>query len=100
MTEEKKRDQLTLKQKIATAATKLEAMRKRDRKADRLLENGQKLILGGLLIEAARKDPTMRDWVLEATKSVTKEAELKQLRPLLTELRGEAASEPEGSPPA
>lgn len=76
--------QRTPQQQIA----ELEAKIARLRQKDRALENGQKIILGGMLLAAARHDPKMAQWVLsEAGKAVTREVDQKRLAPLLDELR-------------
>ncbi len=73
----------TLDQKIAEAEARLARLRKQERS----LENGQKIILGGMLLNAARLDPKMRDWLLEeAARSIAREADQKRLKPLLDEL--------------
>ena len=74
----------TLEQKIAEAEDKLARLREQSRRT----ENGQKIILGGMLIHAARKDAKIRTWLLEeADKSITREADKKRLAPLLDSLR-------------
>jgi hypothetical protein len=73
----------TLEQKIAETEARLAQLRNRSRQ----LENGQKIILGGLLLNAARNEPRIRKWLLEAAgKSVTREVDRKRLEPLLAEL--------------
>jgi hypothetical protein len=74
----------TIEQKIAEAEAKLNRLRQQVRQ----LENGQKIILGGLLLNAARKEPRIRKWLLdEAEKSVERGADKKRLAPLLAELK-------------
>lgn len=74
----------TLDQKIAEAEARLARLRKQERS----LENGQKIILGGMLLNAARRDPHMRKWLLEeAGESIVREADQKRLKPLLDELK-------------
>ena len=74
----------TLKQKIAEAEDRLARLREQSRRT----ENGQKIILGGMLIHAARKDTKIRAWLLaEAERSVTREVDKKRLAPLLDILR-------------
>ncbi len=73
----------TLDQKIAEAEAKLARLRKQNRE----LENGQKIILGGMLLAEARKEPRIRKWLIDtATKEVTRDADKKRLLPLLDEL--------------
>ena len=73
----------TLEQKIAALDAKIARLRHQSRQ----LETGQKIILGGMLLNAARKDSNIREWLLkEATQSVIREADKKRLTPLLEEL--------------
>ena len=73
----------TLEQKIAAIDAKIARLRHQDRK----LETGQKIILGGMLLNAAHRDPRVRKWLIdEAAKSVTREVDNKRLAPLLEEL--------------
>jgi len=76
--------QRTLEQQIAEAEAKLARLRTQSRQ----FENGQKIILGGMLLAAARHDPKIRAWVVkEAAKSVTRDIDKKRLEPLLEELK-------------
>ncbi len=73
----------TLEQKIADTEARLARLRQQGRK----LENGQKIILGGLVLNAARNDPRIRKWLLtEAGKSITRDVDKQRLQPLLDEL--------------
>lgn len=73
-----------LDQRIAAAEAKLSALRQQGRK----LENGQKIILGGMLLNAVRKDQAMRQWLLkEAEGFVTRDVDKSRIEPLLAELR-------------
>ena len=82
----------TLKQKIAEAEDKLARLREQSRRT----ENGQKIILGGMLIHAARKDAKIRAWLLaEAEKYITREVDKKRLAPLLDILRRTPEAKPE-----
>jgi hypothetical protein len=73
----------TIEQKIAAKEAEIARLREQSR----ALENGQKIILGGLILTHARKDPRIRQWVLdEATRTVTRDADKKRLAPLLAEL--------------
>ena len=81
-----------LDQKIAEAEAKLARLREESRKK----ENGQKILLGGMLINAARKNPKIRQWLLdEAEKSITRDIDKKRLEPLLDTLREIPESKPE-----
>ena len=74
----------TLEQQIAEAEARLARLRTQSRQ----LENGQKIILGGMLLAATRHDPKIRAWVLEEThKAITRDIDKKRLQPLLDELR-------------
>jgi hypothetical protein len=74
----------TIEQQIAQKEDELARLRKKSRD----LANGQKIILGGMLIHAAGKDAKIRSWLLEeAEKSITREADKKRLVPLLDALR-------------
>ena len=76
--------QRTIEQQIAEAEARLARLRTQSRQ----LENGQKIILGGMLLAAARHDPKMRAWVIkEAEKAVTRDVDKKRLQPLLDELK-------------
>lgn len=73
-----------LQQQIAEAEARLARLREQSRKT----ENGQKIILGGMLINAARKNLKIRNWLLEeAERSITREVDKKRLAPLLDSLR-------------
>lgn len=75
---------VTIDQKIAQH----EAAIARLRTKSRALENGQKIILGGLLLNAARQDPGIRQWLLaQADQVVTRDVDRKRLAPLFAELR-------------
>ena len=57
-------------------------------KADRRLDTGQKIIVGGLVLALARKEPGVADWLLQQLgKYVTREVDQRRLKPLLPELR-------------
>ena len=82
----------SIDQKIAAAEDRLNRLRQQSRQ----LENGQKIILGGLLLSAARHDQRIRKWLLdEAAKSVTRDVDKARLAPLLDEL---AAMNPSATP--
>ncbi len=82
----------TIEQQIAEAEARLARLRNQSRQ----LENGQKIILGGMLLTAARHDPKIRAWVLkEAEKAVTRDIDKKRLQPLLEELKAMKDNLPE-----
>lgn len=74
----------TINQKIAEAEAKLARLHQQSRQ----LENGQKIILGGMLLNVARKDQKIREWLInEADKSITREADKNRIAPLIEELK-------------
>ena len=73
----------TLEQKIAAIDAKIARLRHQSRK----LDTGQKIILGGMLLNAARRDQRIRAWLLdEASRAITREVDRRRLAPLLDEL--------------
>lgn len=75
---------LTIEQKIAQAEAELARLRTKVREADA----GRKIILGGMLLAAARRDPQIRAWMLaEVESQVTRDHDRKRLEPTLAELR-------------
>ena len=73
----------TLEQQKAALEAKLARLNEKSRQ----LENGQKIILGGMLLNAAKSEPRIREWLLKETaKSITREVDKKRLQPLLDEL--------------
>ena len=84
----------TIEQQIAEAEARLARLRTQSRQ----LENGQKIILGGMVLAAARHDPRIRAWVIkEAEKGVTRDVDKKRLDPLLIELRAMGENTKESS---
>lgn len=80
---------LTIEQKIAQKEAELARLRSKGR----ALENGQKIILGGLVLAEAKKNPRIRQWLLQAAQEhVNREVDQKRLAPLLDELRALDAS--------
>lgn len=74
----------TLDQKIAEAEAKLARLKEKSR----ALENGQKIIIGGLLLAQAKKDPNIRKWLIEnAEREITRDVDRNRLFPLLQELK-------------
>ena len=73
----------TLEQKIAAIDAQIARLRTQDRK----LETGQKIVLGGMLLNAARQNENVRAWLLqEVSRSITRAVDKKRLAPLLDEL--------------
>ena len=74
----------------------LEAQIARLRERKRTEENGQKIILGGMLLASARHEPRIAAWVIkEAEKGVTRDIDKKRLAPLLKELAEAAKHSPD-----
>lgn len=61
---------LTIEQKIAQKEAELARLRNQSR----ALENGQKIILGGMLLAEARKDAKIRHWLLSMVQATVKRA--------------------------
>lgn len=73
----------TLEQKIAEAESKLNRLKAKNRAQ----VTGQKIILGGILLNGALNEPKIRGWLIaEAYRVVTREADMKRLEPLLNHL--------------
>ena len=73
----------TIDQKIAEAEAKLARLRQQSR----ALENGQKIILGGMLLAEARKEPRIRQWLIDKSNElITRDVDRTRLEPLLAEL--------------
>lgn len=74
---------LTIEQKIAQKEAELARLRNQSR----ALENGQKIILGGMVLAEARKDAKIRQWLLSmAQATVKRDVDQRRLAPLLDEL--------------
>ena len=73
----------TIDQKIVETEAKLARLRQQSR----ALENGQKIILGGMLLAEARKEPRIRQWLIDKSNElITRDVDRKRLEPLLAEL--------------
>jgi len=74
---------ITLDQKIAQAEAELARLKQQSR----ALETGQKIILGGLFLNAAKADRKMREMVIKMVREgVTRPVDVKRIRPVLDEL--------------
>ncbi len=74
----------TIEQQIAAKEAELARLRDKQRK----LENGQKIILGGFLLNEVKADAKIRTWLLRRiAEVVTREVDKKRLAPLLEELQ-------------
>lgn len=75
---------MTIEQKIAQKEDELSRLREQKRS----LANGQKIILGGMVLAHAEKDADFRKQLIElADKTITREADKKRIDPLLEKLR-------------
>ena len=82
--ERQQRNSKTPSQQIAEYEAKIARLRQKDR----ALENGQKIILGGMLLASARSSQKIAQWVIdEIEKSVTREIDKTRLAPLVDELK-------------
>ena len=85
----------TRAQKIVGLEEKIAKLREKDR----ALENGQKIILGGMLLASARSNPKIAQWVIEEIeKSVKRPIDLNRLKPLIDELKKINNKNPDGPP--
>jgi len=76
--------ELTTSQKIAQLEDKIARLRKQDR----ALENGQKIVIGGMMIALAKKDPKAAQRLIELIEqNVTRDIDKKRIEPLIEELK-------------
>lgn len=74
----------TVKQQIAKAEAKLARLKDRERK----LENGQKIVIGGLGLAIARKNPERAKQLLaDIDQEVTRKVDYDRLEPIIRELQ-------------
>ena len=74
----------TLEQEIADLQNKLA----RKQEAQRHLADGQKIIIGGMMLALAHQDDTSRKRLIELLeKHVTRDADLRRITPLIAELK-------------
>ena len=74
----------TLQQKIARKEAELSRLKEQSRK----LENGQKIITGGMMLSIARKDTQRAKTLLEdIERELTKKADLDRMKPIIDELQ-------------
>lgn len=74
----------TIEQKIARKEAELNRLKERSRK----LENGQKIITGGMMLSIARKDTQRAKTLLEdIEREVTKKADLDRMKSVIDELK-------------
>lgn len=73
----------TIEQKIARKEAELSRLKEQSRK----LENGQKIITGGMMLSIARKDTQRAKTLLEdINREVTKKADLDRMKSVIDEL--------------
>lgn len=73
----------TIEQKIARKEAELNRLKEQSRK----LENGQKIITGGMMLSIARKDTQRAKTLLEdINREVTKKTDLDRMKPIIDEL--------------
>lgn len=74
----------TIEQKIARKEAELNRLKEQSRK----LENGQKIITGGMMLSIARNNPQRAKTLLEdIEREVTKKADLDRMRGVIDELK-------------
>ena len=74
----------TLEQKIAQSEDRTARLKEQARK----LENGQKIITGGMVLSIARKDPQRAKTLLEdIQREVTKKTDLERMQLIIDELK-------------
>lgn len=74
----------TIEQKIARKEAELNRLKEQSRK----LENGQKIITGGMMLSIARKDTQRAKTLLEdIEREVTKKADLDRMQSVIDELK-------------
>lgn len=87
----------TLEQKIAQSEDRTARLKEQARK----LENGQKIVIGGMGISKARKNPERAKIMLEdINDEITRKTDLDRLQPLIKELQAviDKANKPNQSP--
>lgn len=73
----------TLEQKIAQKEDELARLKEQSRK----LENGQKIVIGGMMLSIARNNPQRAKTLLEDIRTqVTKKTDLERMQPIIDEL--------------
>ena len=86
---ERTRNNKTPAQQIAEYEAKIARLRQKDR----ALENGQKIILGGMLLSSARSSQKIAKWVIdEIEKQVKRSIDLDRLKPLIEEFKKSTSS--------
>lgn len=84
----------TLEQKIADKEAQLNALKEKKRET----ENGQKIIIGGMMLAMARKNPQVARKMIEwIATEVNRETDKKRLESVINELKKIADSQPQYS---
>lgn len=74
---------LTIEQKIAQKEAELARLKNQKRK----VQTGQKVVIGGAVLKAAKKNPEVAKWLVETLRTeVTREADIKRIESILTNL--------------
>lgn len=74
----------TVKQQIAKTEAKLARLKDRERK----LENGQKIVIGGMSLALARKNPDRaRQLLQDIEQEITRKTDLDRLEPIIKQLK-------------
>ncbi len=75
---------LTLEQKIAQSQDKTARLKDQARK----LENGNKIIIGGMMLSLARQNDRVAEMLLDNIKrEIGRDSDLKRLKPVIAELQ-------------
>ena len=74
---------LTIEQRIAQKEDELTRLKDQKRK----IQTGQKIIIGGAVLKAAKNNLKISKWLLEILEAeVTRENDVKRIKPILMEL--------------
>lgn len=74
----------SVQQQIAKTEAKLARLKEKNRK----LENGQKIVIGGMLLSVAKRDPSRAKQLLnDIQQEVTRKTDLDRLEPIIKELQ-------------
>lgn len=80
---------LSIKQKIARMEDEIARLKVKERK----LENGQKIIIGGMMLSMAKDSPIVASKLLEwIKKEVTRKTDIDRLNPIMDELKKRSKS--------
>ena len=83
----------TVEQRIAEAENRLNRLKTKAREQARSLDAGQKIVIGGVMLRAAREDEKFRAWLCDTLdRMVDRDADRRRIQPLIDELRGSGGS--------